>query len=236
MLTLREVDPPGSLVAGGAASGYARFVYNQDGGCTRPLAGSERTEDLEEGVVLSDDVVVAAGAPVAIPWWIPLVQGILTIVVGLLFLTNPAATSITFAFIIGVYWFVRGIIDLVLMFVDTTMWGWKLFIGVIGILAGWLVMSVVLDTPLLGTLGLASAYVWVLGIMGVVIGVADIVQAFQGAGWGRGLLGVLMIILGGWLIANPVESAIYLPWVFGVLMLVFGAFAIIAAFQLKKVA
>jgi len=183
---------------------------------------------------VSDDTAVAVGAPERSLWWIPLVQGILTIVLGLLFLTNPAATSVTFAFIIGMWWFVRGIIDLVLMFVDHTMWGLKLFMGVLGIIAGWIVMSVVMDTPLLGTLGLATAYVWVLGIMGIVMGVVDIVQAFKGAGWGRGLLGVLMIILGGWLVANPVGSAIYLPWVFGVLMIVFGIMAVAAAFQLKK--
>ncbi len=167
-------------------------------------------------------------------WWVPLILGIATIIFGILFLTNPAATSVTFTFVIGMYWFARGIIDLVLMFVDTTMWGWKLFVGVIGVLAGWLVMSSTLDTPFFAALGLGSAFIVVLGIMGIVMGISDIAQAFMGAGWGRGILGVLMILLGIWLVANPVGSALALPWLFGVVMIVFGGFSCVAAFMLRS--
>ena len=161
-------------------------------------------------------------------------QGILAIVLGLLFFANPAATSVTLAFFIGIWWFVRGIMDIVFMFVDHSMWGWKLFMGILGILAGWLVMSYITKAPLLTTLGLATIWVWVLGIMGIAMGIADIVQAFKGAGWGRGLLGVVMILLGIWLVAEPVRAAITLPWVFGVLLLVSGIMAIFAAFQVKN--
>ena len=181
---------------------------------------------------MSDDVAVGASARDL--WWLPLVQGILAIVLGLLFFSNPAATSVTMAFFIGIWWFVRGIMDIVLMFVDHTMWGWKLFMGILGILAGWLVMSYVTKAPILTTLGLGTIWIWVLGIMGIMMGFVDIYQAFKGAGWGRGLLGVLMILLGIWLVAEPVRAALTLPWVFGVLLVFGGIMAIVAAFQLKK--
>lgn len=181
-----------------------------------------------------NDTAAVAGTRENSGWWVPLVLGIATIIFGILFLTNPAATSVTFTLVIGMYWFARGIIDIVLMFADTTLWGWKLFVGVIGILAGWLVMSSVLETPLFASLGLGTAFVVVLGIMGIVMGVSDIAQAFMGAGWGRGILGVLMILLGIWLLAHPFSSALALPWLFGVAMIVFGGLACIAAFQLRK--
>ena len=183
---------------------------------------------------MSDDTAVAVCAPERSLWWIPLVQGILTIVLGLLFLTNPAATSVTFAFIIGMWWFVRGIIDLVLIFVDHTMWGWKLFMGILGIVAGWIVAAAVIEKPLIATLAVGTIWAWVLGFMGVVMGIIDLYQAFKGAGWGRGILGVLMIIFGIWIMTSPVQSAIALPWVFGVLLLLGGIMAIVAAFQLRK--
>lgn len=183
---------------------------------------------------MSDSAAVAAGPSARDLWWVPLVQGILAIVLGLLFFSNPAATAVTMAFFIGIWWFIRGIIDIVLMFVDHTMWGWKLFMGIVGILAGWLVMSYVVKAPLLTTLGLGAIWVWVLGLMGIFMGVVDIAQAFKGAGWGRGLLGVLMILIGVWLMAKPIRAALTLPWVFGVLLVFYGVLGIFAAFQLRK--
>ena len=182
---------------------------------------------------MSDGTATAA-APAKSSWWVGLVLGIVTIVFGVLFLTNPAATSVTFALVVGMYWFARGIVDICLIFADRTMWGLKLAFGALGIIAGWLVMSLVINKPLLGTLGLATAYVWVLGIMGIAMGIVDIVQMFQGAGWGRGLLGVLMILLGGWLMLNPTSGALALPWVIGVLMIAFGAMAAIASFAFRE--
>ena len=183
---------------------------------------------------MSDDTAVAVSADARSLWWVPLVQGILAIVLGLLFFANPGATSVTLVFFIGLWWFVRGIIDLVLIFVDHTMWGWKLFMGILGIVAGWIVAAAVIETPLIATLAVGTIWAWVLGFMGVVMGIIDLYQAFKGAGWGRGILGVLMIIFGIWIMTSPVQSAIALPWVFGVLLLLGGIMAIVAAFQLKK--
>lgn len=182
---------------------------------------------------MSNGTAVAEN-PAGVAWWVPLVMGILTVIVGIMFLSNPAATSVTFALVIGIYWFVRGIMDIVLIFVDKTLWGLKLFAGLLGIGAGWIVASWVMEAPFLGTLTLGATFVWVLGIMGIAMGIADIVHAFKGAGWGRGLLGVLMIFLGLWLIAEPVQAAFALPWTMGIMMIFFGTLSIVSAFQLKK--
>ncbi len=179
----------------------------------------------------------AAAQPVAdagAKWWMPLIMGILAIVIGLLLFTNPAMTSAWIAWFIGIYWLISGVMHLVTLFFDRTLWGWNLFIGILGILAGVLVLEAMVQAPLLTTIGLASIYVWVLGIQGVIFGIMQIFLAFRGGGWGVGILGVLSVALGGLLIANAVQASLVLPWVFGAFAVVGGIAAIFMAFRLKK--
>lgn len=167
-------------------------------------------------------------------WWVPLVMGIVSILFGLLLLSHPAETSVWIAWVIGVYWFIGGVMNLFMLFVDRTQWGWKLVLGILGIFAGLLVLDAMGNRPLLTTLGLASIYVWILGIQGIVYGIIQLIQAFQGGGWGLGALGVLSILFGGLLVANPLTGAVVLPWVFGILAIAGGIAATVVAFQLKK--
>jgi len=167
-------------------------------------------------------------------WWVGLVQGIAAILLGVLFLTYPAATAVTVAGMVGFFWLVGGVVDIVQMFMDKTSWGWKLFSGVIGILAGLLVLSNVVKHPLYTAAGLGAIYVFVLGIQGVIIGVIQVVRAFQGEGWGVGALGVLSVLFGLLLMFNSLAGALALPLVFGVLGIVFGIVAIVMAFRVKN--
>jgi len=114
------------------------------------------------------------------------------------------------------------------------MWGWKLFAGVLGILAGMVVLDAMGSKPLVATIGLASIYVWILGIQGVIYGVIELVQAFKGGGWGMGILGTLSILFGAFLIGNAVQASLVLPWVFAIFAIAGGISAIVMAFRLKK--
>ena len=76
-----------------------------------------------------------------VPWWAILIQGIALIILGFLFLTAPAATLVSLVFFLGIYWLIGGIMDIVGIFINKTAWGWKLFSGLIGILAGVLIMN-----------------------------------------------------------------------------------------------
>ncbi len=180
------------------------------------------------------DAVAAPAGSNDTGWWVPLVMGIVAIVFGLLLFTNPAGTSIWIAWLVGIYWFIGGVMNLVSLFVDRTQWGWKLVLGLLGIFAGMVVISAMGKTPLLATVGLAAIYVFVLGIQGIVFGVIQIIQAFQGGGWGVGILGVVSILFGALLMANPVIAGLALPWVFGVFAVVGGIAGIVLAFKAKN--
>ncbi|MCA9865070.1 MAG: DUF308 domain-containing protein [Anaerolineae bacterium] len=165
----------------------------------------------------------------AMPWWIPLVQGIALVVIGLLLFTNTAATALALAQILALYWLISGIMEIVSIFVDRSAWGLKLIGGIIGIWAG----IFILNHPIAGTLAFGFAIVVILGIQALILGVVNIVQAFRGAGWGIGLLGVLNIIFGLILLGNSMIAVATLPWVLGAFALVGGISAIVMAFRLK---
>jgi uncharacterized membrane protein HdeD (DUF308 family) len=158
-----------------------------------------------------------------VPWWAVLIQGIAAFILGVLLLINPASTTLVIVQFLGIYWFIVGIIDIVRIFIDSTAWGWKLFSGIVGILAG----LAIIQYPLWATILVPTVLVWVIGFFGIVIGVIGLVQAFQGAGWGMGILGVLSILFGLVLLANPMVGALTLPFIFGILGIVGGIAAII---------
>ncbi len=162
-------------------------------------------------------------------WWIVLIYGILSVIVGFLFLFYPLTSLMAFVFVLGIYWLVTGIITLIHMFQDRTAWGWKLFSGVLGIIAGLLVIS----RPLWATIVVPTVYVIIIAIWGIFMGIIMLIAAFKGAGWGAGIMGALAIFLGIVLLANPLIAATALPFVFGAFALAGGIINLIAAFKMK---
>ncbi len=167
--------------------------------------------------------------PHVVPWWLVLIQGIAALILGILLLINPGSSSVIIVQVMGIYWFISGIFGIVSIFIDSHMWGWKLFAGIVGILAGILIIQ----HPLWSTLLVGVTIVLIFGIQGIIIGVINIIQAFQGGGWGIGLLGVLSIIIGLILLFNTLISAAVLPFVIGGFAIVGGIAAIIMAFRLR---
>ena len=163
------------------------------------------------------------------PWWLVLINGIAVLILGILLLTNTKATLFIMIQFLGIYWLVAGIFSIIGIFVDKTSWGWKLFSGILGIIAGILV----LNHPLWSAILVPTTLVFILGIQGIIVGILGIVQAFKGAGWGAGILGALSIIFGIVLMMNPILGAAALPWVLGIFGVVGGIFAIIAAFRMR---
>jgi uncharacterized membrane protein HdeD (DUF308 family) len=179
---------------------------------------------------------VAQPAPLTSQWWVPLVEGILAIILGFLFFTSPATTAIAFVFGLGLYWLVVGAVDLISIFQNRTAWGWRLFSGIVGVLAGFWIISGILGPahPLGVAFAVGSAFTWVLGILGIVYGIINIFGAFQGGGWWPGILGAIGILFGIWLLSNPVAATLALPFSIGMLLIAGGIALVIAAFRLRS--
>ena len=163
------------------------------------------------------------------PWWLILMAGVLNLIVGILLLANPGKTAIVLVWVLGLYWFVQGIFVLVSMFLDHSAWGWKLFMGVLGILAG----IVVMRHPIASALVIPSILILLLGIQGLVMGGISLVLAFRGGGWGAGIVGALSILFGIILILNYANLLTVLTyiWVVAILAIAGGIVQIVVAFQ-----
>ena len=164
------------------------------------------------------------------PWWLVLLGGIAAIIIGWMLLQNPFRVANVLVWAIGLYWLITGILYLVSLIWDRTQWGWKLFGGIIGVLAGWFLI----DAGAIERLAsFGFAVILVLAIQGIIMGIMGLIAAFQGGGWGAGILGVISIIIGVVLLANPLIAAATLPMVVGIFAIVGGIFAIFGAFRMR---
>jgi uncharacterized membrane protein HdeD (DUF308 family) len=136
------------------------------------------------------------------PWWLTLISGILAVIIGATLLWGGLGTKVqTYMLLVtflGIWWMVQGIFDIISIFIDHSMWGWKLFIGIVSLMAGYYIVSY----PIVSAIALPKIFVLVLGIWGLMYGIILLIMAFQGGGWGAGILGVLGIIFGIALMAN----------------------------------
>lgn len=164
-----------------------------------------------------------------VPWWLVLIEGISLIILGLLMLVSPGMSTLILIQFVGIYWLVAGIFKIVSIFMDSADWGWKLVGGILGILAG----LIVLQHPLWSPLVIGATLVIILGVQGLVFGIVGLVQAFRGAGWGAAILGAVSILFGLLFLFNVGGFTLALPWTIGLLALVGGVMATITAFRLK---
>lgn len=169
------------------------------------------------------------GEAVGFPWWLVLLEGIAAVILGLLLFSNPRSTMLVLVQVLGIYWLIKGVFAIVSIFIDSSMWGWKLVVGVLGIVAGILV----LQNPIWSSVLVPTVLVVILGIEGIIIGAVNLVQAFKGAGWGAGILGVLSILLGLVLLTNAFIASFALAYVLGIFMVIGGIAAVVMAFRLK---
>jgi uncharacterized membrane protein HdeD (DUF308 family) len=163
-------------------------------------------------------------------WWVFLLQGVAGIILGLMLLTQPAATMVALTTFLGFYWLIMGVLSLVQVFVDrATPWIWSLLAGVVGILAG----LFVLRHPLVAALTVPTVLVIILGVQGLVMGGCQIIGGFKGGGIGPFILGGINILVGVLLLGSPVAAAFAVPLVFGVLLLIQGVASIVFAFRVR---
>ena len=176
---------------------------------------------------------VAPAAPIR--WWLPLIEGIIAILIGFWFFTQPLATSLGFVLAIGIYWFIIGVFDLIRLFWDRTRWGWTLFSGIIGMLAGGMIVSGMLgqNNPLGTAFVVGTTLTWVIGLMGILYGIMALIGAFRGGGWWSAVLGVFGILFGWFILANPLATTLALPLTLGVLLVAGGIMLIVTAFRLR---
>jgi len=166
-----------------------------------------------------------------LPWWLVLLWGLLTLFIGILFLTTPGMTTLILITFMGAYWLVGGLFTLGSLAVDKTNMGLKIFLSVVNILAG----IIILLYPLYSAVFILSFFAIFIGFWGLFIGAVHLFQAYKTKDGGNGVLGVISMIFGIIILIYPLIAAELIPFIAGVFAIVSGIAAVIAAFQVKKV-
>ena len=109
-------------------------------------------------------------------------------------------------------------------------WGWIVALGVVYVIAGFIALgSIVMATV---------ASVFIVGIMMIVAGVFELINAFQIKTWGKfliwALLGLLYIVAGFVTFENPLLAAVLLTLILGASLVASGAVRIFLAFNMKR--
>jgi len=148
--------------------------------------------------------------------WTNLLIGILMIIVGILVLTNPAATMTTLAILVGIAVLISGVIFL-FKYKESTA---NLIYGIIAIILG----IILLTRPAFAV----SALGFIIGIWFFIEGVLGLTRAgfyklISSAMYITSIiLNVLLLIAGFLIILNPFVAALSLPVLTGIALLIAG--------------
>jgi uncharacterized membrane protein HdeD (DUF308 family) len=166
------------------------------------------------------------------PWWLFLLWGILTILIGLMFLFTPAITMELFVTFLGAYWLVGGVFMIGGLFIDRTYLAMKVLLAGINIIAGVLILLY----PVFSTIFVFTFLVLFLAFWACFIGAVHIYHGYTAKDPGNGVLGVISIVFGILLLAHPFIAVALLPYVAGGFCLVSGLTTFYVAFTAKKAA
>ena len=162
--------------------------------------------------------------------------GISALIIGSILLCAPQQIKVeTYLFlvvILGVYWIVEGLFKIIEIFLNHSMWGWKLLIGIISIAVGvYIVMY-----PVATAVALPKIFVLALGVWGLIYGIGLLIMAFRGGGWTDAILGVLGIIFGIALTVNYYVSGMGLAmlWTAAAFGVIGGIMLIIRGFRQRR--
>jgi len=162
------------------------------------------------------------------PWWVVLVEGVVALITGALLLVSPERTAAVLVTFLGLFWIVAGIIEIVSIFSDKSKWGLKLVIGLLGVIAGVLVMR----HPLWSTALVTTTLIVILGLYSIIAGLTMLIRAFRGDGWGVGVTGVIVILVGIFLLANTLIGIQLTVTLVGIVLVVGGIAAIVMSFRM----
>lgn len=162
-------------------------------------------------------------------WWVPLLAGLLTIVVGIVVLRVNWTVS-GLAIFLGVVFICRGLVDAISVPLDGSPRSLNVVVGLLE--AGVGVALIAWPGPGLTVIAAFFGIWLVFGGMLQIVGA--LVNREHSAWWLVLLLGVVMVILGIWALDRPAQTLKLLIALAGIWAIVAGTLEVVFAFELRK--
>lgn len=201
---------------------------------TTPTQRADQPEPVGAVVVVEDGISPeqeqAILARIGRAWWVVLILGVVSLLVGILMLVRPFTAVNIAAIIFGIWLLVSGVFQLVQAFdskLETISRVLNAITGVIGIILGIICLESVE--------GRISLLILFLAIWWIMRGIVQIAVGASNKGGGLYIfLGILGIIAGVVVLVWPIGSLTVLTVVAGIWLVVLGLFEIIAAFRVRS--
>ena len=182
---------------------------------------------------LTYDEERATVAAIGRNWWVLLLLGIVSIIIGIAMIARPAGSTWVLAILLAIYLVVSGIVSLVRAFSHGLPGGYRALLiisGIIGLLLGLLMLRFAPEEKI-EILGIF------VGVWFLFSGVMQLVSSSslpEGMGWGI-FSGIVYLLAGVVLLINPWAVEVFV-WIVGIWLVVLGIFEIISSFQVKSAA
>ena len=166
-------------------------------------------------------------------WWMILAWGAVTLIAGVGTIVWPGRTIVVVAILIGIQFFVSGILRLISAFAfeGEGHRAWDVLVGLASVVVGILCLKDVFQT--------IAALSLIVGILWVVQGISEFFAGVAGLSMHRGLtilMGILGFVAGVVVLTYPITSVLALAWVLGVWLTAYGIMQIAAAVAVRRVA
>ena len=167
-------------------------------------------------------------------WWALALRAVVAILLGIIALTRPGVTLAAIITLFGVFAMADGIFAIVAALRGIkhhTRWGWMLFEGIVGVVAG----AIALLYPAIGALALA----WLIGGWALATGVLEIAAAIRlrkvmKGEWLLLVAGLLSILFALIVAFRPGISVLLLVMWIGVFALIHGLMTLFLAFRVRR--
>jgi uncharacterized membrane protein HdeD (DUF308 family) len=167
-------------------------------------------------------------------WWLVLLQGVLSVVLGMLALVWPGVTLGVVLVLWGLFTLLNGVVDVFAALGAAgshRSWGWRLAGGLVGILAG----LVILRWP-----GLSALFaLYLVAIWAIILGPVRIVGAIADHdalphAWIVALAGTVSVLFGIAMFAWPGVGLLTLIYLVGSYAIVYGLITCVIAFRVHS--
>jgi len=164
-------------------------------------------------------------------WWMILAWGVVSLVAGVGTIVWPGRTIVVVAILIGIQFFVSGILRLVgaFAFEGEGHRAWDVLVGLASVVVGILCLKDIFQT--------IAALTLIIGIMWVIQGISEFFAGVAGLTMHRGLtilMGILGFVAGVVVLTYPITSVLTLAWVLGVWLTAYGIMLIAASLAVRR--
>lgn len=166
-------------------------------------------------------------------WWLYLMQGVLSLVLGILALVWPGHALAVLIILFGLFALLNGVVAIFAAIGAAgthQSWGWQLAVGVLGVLAGLAILRWPAVTALI-VLYIVGIWAIIAGIIGIVGAVAD--RAEIPHAWLVALAGIVSVLFGIAMLAWPAVGLLTLVYLVGIYAIVYGLIECAIAFRVR---